>query len=84
MDLTSYTSSQIDLVQKQDFCVTVKQNMSSYANAFASCKQSIIGKTLVIRAELDVNKIEDKSIRESTTLNEIKESLEKVGYSCTY
>ena len=80
MSLATYNEAQIESVSKQDFCLTVKQSMAQYS--FASCKQSIIGKTLVINAEIDVDAITDQSFKGSATPLEIENALEKVGYTC--
>jgi len=80
MDLSSYSDAQIKLVSAQDFCTTVKNNMANYT--FTGCNQSVEGKVLVIKAGIDIDKIADTSIKNSTSAKEVKEALEKVGYSC--
>ena len=81
MDLSKYSDSQIQLVSAQDFCSTVKQSMSNYT--FTGCNQSLENKVLVIKAGIDIDKITDTSIKNSTSAKEVKEALEKVGYTCT-
>ena len=82
MDLSGYNDAQINIVKNQDFCTTVKQSMTGYSNAFENCRQTIYNKALIITAEINIDKVDDASIRNSTTASEIKAGLEQVGYTC--
>ena len=83
MDLSSYTSAQIDLIKKQDMCNTVKQSMSTYANSFTNCKQDVVDKKLLITADFDLDKLVGSDLSRKTSIETAKKELEKQNYSCT-
>ena len=41
MDLSNFSDEQIALLEKQDFCATVKSAMSTYKDAFTNCEKNI-------------------------------------------
>ncbi len=82
MDLSAYTDAQVDLINKQDMCSSVKANMSSYAEAFTNCKQSVSNKKLKITADFDLDKLMNSGLSRKTNADEAKTVLEKQGYTC--
>ena len=82
MDLKAYTDAQVEIINKQDMCKTVKQSMSSYTDAFTNCKQSIDNKVLLITADFELDKLVTGDIKKEAKLDDIKASLEKQKYSC--
>ena len=84
VDMTSRNQSSIDLIAKQDFCSVVKASMKDYANAFASCNQDVENKHLVVKAELDVDKLAGNAINKKTSPNAAKKELEKQNYTCSF
>ena len=82
MDLKAYTDAQIEVINKQDMCKTVKQSMSSYSNAFTNCKQSIENKVLIITADFELDKLAIGDIKKEAKIDDIKAGLEKQNYSC--
>lgn len=82
MDLSAYNDTQIDYLNKQDMCSTVKASMSSYSNAFTNCKQNVANKNLKITADFDLDKL-TTGLSRKTSVEEAKAELEKQSYSCT-
>lgn len=83
MDLSKYKDNQIALIEKQDFCSSVKRSMSDYKNAFTDCKQEIKDKHLLVSSVLDVDKIAKNVTDKMTTPEKGKAELEKQGYKCS-
>ena len=83
MDLSKYSDTQISLIEKQDFCTTVKNYMSSFKEAFTNCEQGIKDKHLKVNSELDVNKIVKSYLQKMSSPEAAKKELEAEGYSCT-
>ena len=81
MDLSSYNDTQIAAVKGQDFCEIVKSSMSSYANAFTSCKQDVVSKHLKVDSVLDPAKVSDGALVNSS-VEDAKKGLESQGYTC--
>ena len=81
MDLSSYNDTQIAAVKGQDFCEIVKSSMSSYANAFTSCKQDVVNKHLKVDSVLDPAKVSDGALVNSS-VEDAKKGLESQGYTC--
>ena len=67
-----------------------KQNASgvdvtfNIANAFIGCNQDIENKHLVVKAELDVDKLAGNAISKKTSPSAAKKELEKQQYTCSY
>ena len=83
MDLSSYTDTQVNAIQKEDMCTIVKNSMSNYSDAFTNCKQSVENKQLLITADFDLDKLKGADLTTQTSIDEAKTELEKQGYSCT-
>lgn len=83
MDLSSYNDVQINAIKAQDMCITVKNSMQSYTNAFTNCKQDVVDKVLVITADFDLDKLITGDIKRETKIEEVKKALESQNYSCT-
>ena len=58
--------------------------MKDYANAFASCNQDVENKHLVVKAELDVDKLAGNAINKKTSPDAAKGELEKQNYVCNF
>ena len=82
VDLSGYTDEQIESIGKQDFCVTVKESMSNYKEAFTDCKSSIADKHLKVDSILDVDKVATDEKDKMTSIDAAKTELEKQGYAC--
>ena len=82
MDLSGYTDTQVEAVNKKDMCEVVKNAMSSYASAFTNCKQNLENKNLVITADFDIDKMPNSAIGRKSTKEEAITQLEKQGYTC--
>ena len=78
MDLSSYSDSQISLLEKQDYCKSIKASMSQFE--LSNCKQDISGKALKVTADIDISKMSDSDLTGSPS--ETKKALEKMGFSC--
>ena len=83
MDLSSYTDSQMELVEKQDFCSEIKKSMSQYEQGFENCNQKRDGKKIVIYTDINPDKITDSALDKMGSIDETKTELEKIGYKCT-
>ena len=83
MDLSNFSDEQIALLEKQDFCATVKSAMSTYKDAFTNCEKNIDNKHLKVSAVLSVDKISKSIIDKMATPEKTKTELEKEGYKCT-
>ena len=83
MDLSEYSSAQIDAIKKQDMCSTVAKTMQSYTYAFTNCKQSVTNKTLLITADFDLDKLTGSDLSDKDSIDTAKSELEKQNYSCT-
>ena len=83
MDLSTYSDAQINLVEKQDLCKSVKSAMSGMSDAFGNCKQAIENKQLSVTATIDISKVKGYDIDEKSTFSDVKKSLEKSGFDCT-
>lgn len=84
VDMSSRDQTTLDLIAKQDFCSIVKSNMKDYADAFIGCNQNIENKHLVVKAELDVDKLAGNAISKKTSPSAAKKELEKQQYTCSY
>ena len=82
MDLSGYNDTQVEAVNKQNMCETVKKAMSSYQDAFTNCKQKLENKKLVITADFDIDKMPNSEIGRKSTKEEAVKQLEKQGYTC--
>ncbi len=82
MGLDSYNDAQISAVSSQDMCSTVKTAMSGYSEAFTNCKQSLEGKTLVITADFDLDKMAGTDLSKKTSVEEATKALESQNYTC--
>ena len=83
MDLSKYNDIQIEAISKQDFCEVVKKSMSQYKDAFTECKQDVSNKNLHVATGLEVDKVAKSELDKFSSIDNAKEGLEKVGYSCT-
>ena len=83
MDLTSYSNRQISMVEKQDFCSKLKDNMKSFKDAFNNCKQEIIDEHLRVTANIDVSKISKTTLEKISTSDKTKSLMEKQNYKCS-
>lgn len=84
VDMSTRDQSSIDAIAKQDFCSIVKTSMKDYANAFVSCNQDVENKHLVVKAELDVDKLAGNAINKKTSPDAAKGELEKQNYVCNF
>ena len=82
MDLSSYSDTQITMIEKQDFCKLVKSSMDDYKDAFTDCKQKVADKHLRVDSVLDANKISKNAEKIMTSPEKAKKELEKTGYTC--
>ena len=83
MDLTNYSNRQISMVEKQDFCSKLKDNMKSFKDAFNNCKQEIIDEHLRVTANIDVSKISKTTLEKISTSDKTKSLMEKQNYKCS-
>lgn len=82
MDLSSYSDTQIAMIQKQDFCSTVASSMPQYKDAFKDCKHNIENKHLKVTAAFEVDKIAKNMLEKMSSPNATKKELEAGGYTC--
>ena len=83
MDLSDYSSVQIDAIKAQDFCTIVKNAMLGYKDAFNNCKQNFENKELVITSKIDIKKVSATAgVKEEGSIEEAKDGLEAQGYKC--
>ena len=83
MDLTSYSNKQISMVQKQDFCSKLKDNMKTFKDAFNNCKQEIVDEHLKVTTNIDISKISKTTLDKISTSDKTKSLMEKQNYKCT-
>lgn len=82
MDLSQYNDEQIKAIGAQDFCTIVKNAMTGFEKAFGNCKQNISNKSLLITADLDIDKITGMDVGKNQSIEQVKKELESVNYSC--
>ena len=78
MDLSSYSDTQVSLLEKQDYCKSIKASMSQFE--LKNCQQKIANKALKVTSDIDVSKMSDSDLTGSP--EETKKALEKMGFSC--
>lgn len=83
MDLSSYNDLQIEAIEKQDFCESVKSAFGEYEAGFENCKQNITNKKLNVSADLNVDKLPGNVLDRMGSPKATKEEIEKQGYTCT-
>ena len=84
MDLSDYSDAQIQAINDEDMCTTVKETMNSngLGDAFTNCKQKINDKVLEITADFDLDKMIGNDISRETSIEEAIKELEQQGYKC--
>ena len=83
LDLSKYTDEQIEAISKQDFCVTVKESMGNYKEAFTNCLSKLADKHLKVDTDLEFDKVAQEEKERLTSIEDAKAELERQGYVCT-
>ena len=78
MDLSSYSDSQVTILEKQDFCKSLKSSMSQFE--LTGCKQDISNKQLKVTSDIDISKMASTDLVGSK--DETKKALEAMGFKC--
>lgn len=78
MDLSSYSDAQVKILEKQDFCKSIKSSM--YQFELSNCKQDLSNKQLKVTSDIDVTKMDSSDLTGSPDAT--KKALEKMGFSC--
>lgn len=83
MDLSKYSSTQIKVIEKKDFCKTVKNSMIGFKEAFTDCNQKVEDKHLKVISQLDIDKIAKNYLEKMASPKSAQKQLEASGYKCT-
>ncbi len=79
MDLSKYSDTYINAIEKQDFCKSVQNAISQFT--LVDCTQKVEDKKLLVTSGIDITKIDKSDLVGSPAAT--KAELEKQGYTCT-